>query len=102
MKIKKGDNVKILSGKERGKISTVERVFARDQKITVKEINVVKKHTKPSGRGKNGGIIEKSLPISISRVAVVCSSCNKPTRVGFVFVDGKKYRRCVKCSEVIK
>ena len=102
MKINKGDNVKILSGKEKGKTAVVEKSFPREGLIVVKGVNVVKRHTKAQGKGKPGGIIIKEMPIAASRVLLICPSCNKPSRMGFKIVSGKKYRRCTRCNEVIK
>lgn len=101
MKIRKGDLVKILSGKEKGKESVVERVITASSKIVVKGVHVVKRHTKSSGRNVKGGIISKEMPIAVSKVMLVCPKCKKPTRVGFSIVAGKKYRKCGKCKEVI-
>ena len=101
MKVRKGDTVKILSGKEKGKESTIEKVIIKDEKVVVKGIAVVKRHTKATGKGNKGGIISKEMPIFASRVMLVCPKCKKPTRVGFTIVSEKKYRQCKKCKEVL-
>lgn len=100
-KIKKGDTVKVMSGKDKGKTEKVLTVFPEEQKALIENINKVKRHTKPNQQHK-GGILDKYMPISLSRVMLVCSSCKKPTRVGFKTLnDNKKVRFCKKCKENI-
>lgn len=91
-KIKKGDMVIILSGKNRGQEGKVEQVMPRSNKLIVAGINLVKKHVKPSTQNPNGGIIEKSAPLHISKVAIKDPKTGKPTRVGFKMENGKKLR----------
>ena len=100
-KIKKGDLVKVLSGKDKGKQAKVLQVFPADGKALVENVNQVKRHTKPT-QGHAGGIIDKLLPIAVSRVQLVCPSCKKSTRVGFKTVKDKKVRYCKKCDAVIE
>lgn len=90
-KIKTGDEVIVLAGKDKGKKGKVEKVFPTEGKALVAGINQVKKHQKPSAAGA-GGIITKSLPIQISNIAIVDPKSGKATRVGFKDVDGKKVR----------
>jgi large subunit ribosomal protein L24 len=91
MKIKKGDNVIVLSGKDKGKQGTVSRVLPKTNQVIVDGINVAKKHQKPKGANQQGGIIDRDLPINASNVALVVDG--KPTRVGFkVNADGSKVR----------
>ncbi len=91
MKIKKGDVVVVISGKDKGREGTVSRVMPRDNKVIVDGINVVKKHQKPSGSNRQGGIIDRDMPIDASNVMLVHKG--KPTRIGFkVDKDGKKIR----------
>lgn len=99
MKIRKGDKIKVLSGKDSTKTGVVERVFTKTGKVTVSGINIAKKHTKAQ-RGIKGGIIDKIMPMDASNLMVICSKCQKPARVGFKVVDSKKYRVCKKCKEV--
>ncbi|GBR72345.1 50S ribosomal protein L24 [Candidatus Termititenax spirochaetophilus] len=99
-KIKKGDLVQVLSGKDKGKQEKVLEVRTADGKVLVDNVNKVKKHTKPT-QGHAGGIIDKLLPINVSRVALVCPSCKKAVRVGFKIVKDKKVRFCKKCEAVI-
>ena len=99
-KIHKGDSVKILLGKDRGKTGKVERVLTKESKIFVDGVNLVKRHVKKQGQIE-GGIIDLIKPINISNVALVCPSCKKVTRAGFSIVDKKKIRICRKCGKEI-
>jgi len=101
MKIRKGDTVKILSGKDKGKTAVVEKSFPLKGKIVVKGVNVVKRHTKVNKSKKEGGIISKEMPVFSSIALVVCPKCQVPSRVGFKIVDSKKYRMCKSCKEII-
>ena len=95
-KIKKGDQVKVISGKETGKTGKVIRVDREHGKVFVERLNLMKKHTKPHPKkNPQGGIIEREAPIHISNVMLVCPSCGEPTRVGYsVLDDGDKVRVC--------
>jgi large subunit ribosomal protein L24 len=98
MKLKKGDTVQVLAGKDVGKRGEVTRVIPKRERVIVDGVNMVKKHQKPTRATMQGGIIDKEMPIHVSNVALVCSSCG-PTRVGFRFAsDGKKMRICRKCG----
>jgi large subunit ribosomal protein L24 len=101
MRLKKGDQVVVLSGKDVGKRGTVSRVFPRDDKVIVTSselVNVVKRHTKPRGQVMQGGIIDKEMPIHVSNVAFWCRDCGA-TRVGYrTAADGSKHRVCRKCG----
>jgi len=98
MKIKKDDQVQVLSGKDRGRQGRVSRVLPKEGKVIVDGINVAKRHQKATRATMQGGIIDKDMPIPVSNVAVVCSSCG-PTRVGYRFdPDGTKFRICKKCG----
>jgi large subunit ribosomal protein L24 len=102
LKIKKGDTVVVLAGKDKGRRGTVERVIREDQRVVVEGINIVKRHTKPrpsanpnqqARQQPTGGVIEKPAPLHISNVALVGPNSGKPTRVGFrVLDDGRKVR----------
>ncbi len=99
LKIRKGDKVQVLSGKDKGKTGTVSRALPDKDKVIVDGINVAKKHQKPTQAIQQGGIIDKDMPIHVSNVAIVCDSCSKPTRVGYRFEpDGTKVRICRKCG----
>ncbi|MBV9412670.1 MAG: 50S ribosomal protein L24 [Acidimicrobiia bacterium] len=98
MKIKKGDRVKVLSGKDRGKEGEVMRALPTQGKVIVDGVNRVKKNQRQTRATMQGGIIDKDMPIPVANVAVVCSTCGA-TRVGFrVDEQGRKVRVCKKCG----
>lgn len=99
LKIKKGDTVKIIAGKDKDKEGTVKEVFPKTHKVLVEGINVVKKHEKPSVANQNGGIIEKEAPIDVSNVMYVHKG--KATRVGFKMDGDKKVRFAKSTGDVI-
>ena len=99
MKIRKGDQVRVLQGKDRGKEGRVAFAFPETGKVIVDGLNTAKRHTKPRGADKPGGIITKDMPLDVSNVAVVCPSCSKAARVGYRFdAAGNKLRVCRKCD----
>jgi len=98
MKIKKGDRVRVLTGKDRGKEGEVMRAIPSKGKVIVEGVNMVKKNQAQTRATMQGGIIDKDMPIPIENVALVCSACGA-TRVGFRFDDaGRKVRVCKKCG----
>ncbi|MCR9128879.1 MAG: 50S ribosomal protein L24 [Alphaproteobacteria bacterium] len=99
-KIKKGDKVVVLSGKDKGKTGTVSRVLPKDGKVVVSGVNTVKRHQRPT-QTNAGGIEEKDAPIHVSNVALADPKSGEPTRVGFQIKDGKKVRVAKKSGEVI-
>ncbi len=105
VKIKKGDTVVVMRGREKGKTGEVIRVLREKNRVVVKDVNLVKKHVKEIPNVREGGIYEFEAPIHISNVMLVCPKCGKPTRVGFrVVQEGdtlRKYRFCKKCGENI-
>ena len=101
MKIKKDDTVIVLTGKDKGKKGKVLEVFPKDGKLIIERVNVAKRHQKPGGKFQ-GGIIEKALPLAISKVMLVCPKCSEPTRVTKKAVEGKQVRACGKCQEVVE
>ena len=102
LKVKKGDNVMILSGNDKGKTGEVLQVIPKSEKIIVKGVNVRKKHVKQRKQGEQAGIIPSECPIHISKVAVICPKCGKPTRIGFSIEKDEKVRVCKKCNAEIK
>ena len=95
MKIRKGDRVVVLSGKDKGVEGVVERAIPEAGKVIVDGVNVAKKHQAPTRQDQQGGIIEKTMPIDVSNVAIVSPADGKPTRVGYRFTsDGEKVRIC--------
>jgi large subunit ribosomal protein L24 len=102
IKLKKGDQVKILFGKDKGKKAKIEKVFPKTGMVLLPGINLVKKHVKPQGEGKPGGIIEMPKPIASSKVALICPRCHQPTRVGLKpGKESKKIRICRKCQQTL-
>ena len=102
MKIRKGDNVQVLSGNDKGKTGEVLEVIPAANKIIVKGINIRKKHVKPRKQGEEGGIIPVECAISASKVNVVCPKCGKATRIGYEMEKDQKVRVCKKCNTKIK
>ena len=99
MKIRKGDRVQVLAGKDRGKTGTVTFAYPAKGKVVVDGLNIAKKHQKAKSVTMQGGVIDKEMPMQVSNVAIVCPSCGKPTRIGFRFEpDGTKVRICRKCE----
>ncbi len=99
LKIKKGDRVEVLTGKDRGKRGEVMRAMPAEGKVIVDGVNVAKKHQRPTKATMQGGIIDKDMPIPVANVAIVCPACGKRTRVGFkIDGDGTKVRVCKKCG----
>lgn len=102
MRIRRNDNVIVLSGKDKGKTGTVRYAYPRKGELVIEGINMIKRHTKPRSATDPGGIIHKEAAIDISNVMLVCSKCNQPTRVGLRSLEkGGKVRFCKKCNEVI-
>ena len=100
-KIKKGDSVVVLSGKDKGRTGTVQQVMPKSGQILVEGINVITRHNKPTQLNPQGGIERKPAPMDISKVAVADPKDGKPTRVRFEEKDGKKVRVAVKSGETI-
>ncbi len=96
LKIKRGDQVRIVAGKEAGKSGKVLRVETATHKVVIERLNMMKKHTKPNPKkNPQGGVIEREAPIDVSNVMLVCPACGQPTRVGYrVTDDGGKVRVC--------
>ena len=98
MKLKKGDRVKVIAGKDVGKDGVIMRVLPEKNKVIVEGVNIAKKHQRATRATMQGGIIDKDMPIHASNVALICGSCGA-TRLGYRFDDaGKKIRICRKCK----
>jgi large subunit ribosomal protein L24 len=101
-KLKKNDKVKVIAGKDSGKIGKVIKLDRKKQRILVENINVVKRHRRPSAQNKQGGILEGEAMLDWSNVMLMCNKCVKPVRVKMQKLDdGKKVRVCRKCKEQI-
>ena len=99
MKIRKGDMVEVLTGKDRGKQGEVMTAIPEQRKVIVQGVNIAKKHQKPRSATQQGGIIDKDMPIPVANVALLCDDCG-PTRVGYRYdPDGSKVRVCKKCDK---
>ena len=105
-KIKKGDTVEVVAGKDIGRQGEVLSVLVKEERVIVQAVNLVKKHQKPrqSGRSQQAqGIVEFEAPLNVSNVMLICKQCNQKTRVGFhVNEEGKKVRQCKKCGQDIE
>ena len=102
IQIKKDDKVKVLTGKDKGKIGKVLKVDKKKNRLLIEKINLIKRHAKPSAKNRQGGIVEGEAPIVISNVMIMCNKCVSSTRVKMQQLeDGKKIRLCVKCGEAI-
>jgi large subunit ribosomal protein L24 len=101
--IKKNDKVLVMSGDEKGKRGRVLSIDSMNNRLVIEGINVVKKHMKPSKKFQQGGIIEREAPLNLSNVMLLCTKCDKTTRIGNLMLEnGKKIRSCKKCGEVIE
>ena len=98
--IKKNDLIMVTQGREKGKSGRVLRVFPEKEKVLIEKINLIKRHTRPHGQQRRGGILEKESPLHLSNVMLLCEKCNKPVRIRHRAVEGgKKVRVCHKCGE---
>ena len=103
MQVRKGDNVKVIAGKDGGKSGRVLRVNDRKNTVVVEHVCIIKRHTRPNpSKNVKGGIIEKEAGINVSNVMVICPSCGKHTRVGHTILpDGSKMRSCRHCKATL-
>jgi large subunit ribosomal protein L24 len=101
MRIRKGDTVTVISGKDKGATSSVMRALPESQKVVVEKVGVVKKSQRPTRDNPSGGIMSIERPIHVSTVMLVCPKCNKPTRVGVKGSGKDKVRVCKKCGKDI-
>ncbi len=102
MNIRKNDTVLVIAGKDKGKKGKVRFAYPKKEVIIVEGINFIKKHSRAQGQVKQAGIIDLEAPIRVSNVMLFCQKCNRPTRIGFTFLeDGRKVRICRSCKEVI-
>lgn len=102
IKLKKDDKVKVIAGKDKGKIGKVLKVDQKKCRVLVENINMIKRHARPSAQNRQGGIIEREAPIHRSNVMLMCNKCMTPVRVKMqILEDGKKKRICRKCDEFI-
>ena len=98
MKLKKGDNIKMISGKDRGKTGTVLTAYPETGKISVNGLNMFKKRSKPKRQGEKGQTVNVPRPFAASKAMLICSDCKEPTRLGYRMEGNKKVRYCKKCK----
>lgn len=101
MKIKKGDEVKVIRGKDKGKTAKVERVFPKEKKALVAGVNLFKRHRKARSANQQSEIITLTKPISLANLALICPKCHTSTRVGYVLDKDGKHRVCKECDQNI-
>lgn len=101
MKLKKGDKVKVIAGRDTGREGSIERIYEKTNRIVIPDINKFKKNVKKSEKMPQGGIIEVPRPLDVSKVALICPKCGKTTRVGYEVKKGKKNRICKKCKSIL-
>ncbi|MBI2028176.1 MAG: 50S ribosomal protein L24 [Candidatus Levybacteria bacterium] len=101
MKLKKGDNVKVVLGKDKGRIAKIEKVFSKTGKVLVTGVNQYKRHLKARSQSQRSEIITITKPLPLQNVSLICPNCKKLTRVGFKIEADKKIRVCRKCKKEI-
>ena len=101
--VRKGDNVRVMSGRDAGKSGRVLSVNPRKNTVIVEHVQIIKRHTRPNpAKNIKGGIVEKEAPIRVSNIMVVCASCGKHTRIGHnILADGSKVRVCKRCNTTL-
>jgi large subunit ribosomal protein L24 len=102
LNVKRGDRVKVIAGKDKGKEGKVLRTFPEKQRVVVEGVNKIKKHTRPTQKQPQGGILEVEGTLHASNVMLVCPACSEPTRVGHKREDGVRLRVCKKCGKEIE
>jgi large subunit ribosomal protein L24 len=101
MKVKKGDNVLITAGKDKGRTGKIMKAFPRELKILVEGINLKKKHVRPKREGEKGQVVEIPAVLDISNIKIICPKCGKATRIGYALDKDVKKRICKKCKQEI-
>lgn len=98
MKLKKGDTILIITGKDKGKEGKIIKVFPKKERVMIEGLNLYYKHTRPKRQGEKGEKVQVPRPIHISNVSLICSACKKASRVGFRQIGNIKERYCKKCK----
>jgi len=101
MKIRKGDKVLVIAGKDRGKVGSVDLVDSKSGKLIVSGVNMATKHGKPSRKNPKGGLTKMAMPLDAAKVMLICPKCDKPSRIGKVIGKAGKERLCRRCKQVI-
>lgn len=99
MKVKKGDNVLIIAGKDKGRTGKIMKSMPKELAVLVEGINLHKKHVRPKKQGEKGQVVQIPSPMNISNVKIICSKCGKATRAGYKIEKDKKFRVCKKCGQ---
>ena len=100
--IKKNDKVKVIAGKDKGKIGKVLKVDYKKERLVIENVNMIKRHVKPNAQNRQGGIVETEGPIDWTNAMIMCNKCVAPVKIKFqILEDGKKVRSCKKCNELI-
>jgi len=101
MKVKKGDNVLITSGKDAGKTGKISRALPKEGKIIIEGLNLRKKHVKPKREGEKGQTVEIPAALNVSNVKIICPKCGKAARIGYKSEKDRKFRFCKKCNQEV-
>lgn len=101
MKLKKGDTVKLVSGKDKGKSGKITNVLTKEMRVAVEGVNLYKRHKKARSQNQKSEIVTLIRPLPVSNVALVCPKCKKITRIGYKTINKEKVRICRKCQEAI-
>lgn len=101
MRLRKQDKIKVISGKDKGKRGTIDKVYPKQKKVRIAGINLYKKHIKKNEKMPQGGVVEIPRPICTSKIMFVCPKCQKSTRIKYEIKKGKKNRICIKCSSIV-
>ena len=101
MKIKKNDQVLITSGKDKGKKGKVLEVFTSANKVTIENVNLIKKHRRPRRQGEKGQVVQIAKPVHVSNVKLICPKCGEAVRIGYKITETEKVRICKKCGQEI-
>lgn len=101
MKLRKGDKIRVLVGKDKGREGKIEKVYIKQGRVLVSGINIYKKHIKKSDKVPQGGLVELPRPIKVSKVVLICGKCGRATRVGYIREKNKMFRKCKKCQKRI-
>ena len=99
MKLKKGDTILVVAGKDKGRKGKIEKVDPKEGTVVVLGVNIAKRHLKKRDEKNQGGIVDIAVPMPLSRVQLMCPKCNKPTRVGYIVSEKDKHRICRKCKQ---
>lgn len=101
MKLIKGDSVKVVAGKDKGKVGKILRVYEDAGKVMVENVNQYKRHLKKRSQSEQSQIVTLTKPLALANVALICPKCNRVTRVGYELEKGKKVRICKKCNKAV-